>query len=347
MAIEGRTRELPSLNEQRFSASRAQDRYRSRPQRRLGGQSTRRGDEEARRLANGLGWFSIGLGTAQLFAADAVCRLVGVDRDRMAVMRVLGARELAAGIGVLSQRRQGAWLQARVAGDVMDLALLGMALAASPNKGRVLGAMAAVAGVTVLDVYGARALGSTEGVRLPTRMLPAGREQPVSARLTVNRSIEDCYRFWRELTNLPRFMANIEEVRVLDEKRSRWSARAPAGTRVEWDAEITEERPNEFIAWRSLPGADVDNAGRVQFEPAPGGRGTVVRVRMAYRPPAGRVGALAAKLMGDDPEHLVREDLRRFKRVIETGEIPTTRGQPSGRRSMIGRAARLGDRYAR
>jgi len=305
--------------------------------------------EQAQRLAVGLGWFSIGLGAAQLLAPRAVCRVVGTRRDHSGLMRLIGLREIAAGIGLLSRRRQGAWLQARVAGDLMDLALLGATLIASPHKARALLPAAAVAGATVMDVYGARTLGPEDGVRIPPGLLRISSSEglPVLKSTIINRTPEECYRFWHDFSNLPRFMAHVESVQVIDERRSHWVARGPAGTRVEWDSEITEDVPNEYIAWRSLPGSDVDHAGWVRFEPAPGGRGTIVRVQMIYRPLAGRAGALLVKLLGDDPGRAVQEDLRRFKSVLETGEIPTTRGQPAGTRSLIGKAVRLGERHAR
>jgi uncharacterized membrane protein len=130
-------------------------------------------------------------------------------------------------------------------------------------------------------------------------------------------------------------MQHLESVRNLDDKRSHWVAKAPAGRTVEWDAEITDDRPNEALDWRSLPGADVDNSGTVRFESAPGGRGTMVRVRMRYNPPGGALGALLAKVVMEEPNVQVQEDLRRFKRVMETGDVPTTEGQPAGRRGVV------------
>jgi len=148
---------------------------------------------------------------------------------------------------------------------------------------------------------------------------------------TVQRSPEECYRFWRDFENLPRFMTHLESVRKLSETRSRWTAKAPLGATVSWEAEIITDRPNELIAWRSLEGADVDNAGSVRFRPGPNGQGAEVTVELNYEPPAGMIGAAVAKLFGEEPELQVREDLRRFKQVMEAGEIPTTQGQPSGR----------------
>lgn len=150
--------------------------------------------------------------------------------------------------------------------------------------------------------------------------------------VTVNRPREDVYRFWRNFENLPSFMRHLESVRSSN-GRSHWVARQPGGIRVEWDAEITAERANEFIAWRSLENADIEHSGEVTFKDAPGGRGTEVTVRMDYTPPGGTAGAIAAKLLNALPQTQLAEELRNFKQVIETGEIPTTEGQSSGRKS--------------
>lgn len=152
----------------------------------------------------------------------------------------------------------------------------------------------------------------------------------VAASVTVNREPAQLYAFWHKFENLPRFMEHLQSVRVIDEKRSHWVAKAPAGANVSWDAEIINDEPNALIAWRSLGGATVDNAGSVRFVPGPDGRGTQVKVVLDYIPPAGQVGAAVAKLFGEDPQTQVQEDLRRFKQLMETGEIPTTQGQPTG-----------------
>jgi uncharacterized membrane protein len=121
-------------------------------------------------------------------------------------------------------------------------------------------------------------------------------------------------------------MGHLEGVRVLSDRRSHWRAKAPLGRTVEWDAEVVEDRPDERLAWRSLEGADVDNAGSVAFERAPGGRGTVVRVELAYDPPGGVIGATIARLFGEEPGQQVQEDLRAFKQVMETGEVVRSEG---------------------
>jgi uncharacterized membrane protein len=144
----------------------------------------------------------------------------------------------------------------------------------------------------------------------------------------------DLYRFWRNFENLPRFMENLESVAECDDNISHWVARGPGGAKVEWDAEIYNEKEGELIAWRSLPGADITNAGSVHFEEAPGGRGTYVKVILNYNPPGGKAAALFAKLFGKEPGQLVEHNLKRLKQFIETGEIPTTAGQPSGREPL-------------
>ena len=148
----------------------------------------------------------------------------------------------------------------------------------------------------------------------------------------INRSPEDLYRFWRNLENLPSILSHLRHVRVLDDTRSHWVVDAPriAGGKVEWDAEITRDEPNAFIAWKSLPGSQIETAGQIRFAPAMGDRGTEVHVFMEYLPPAGKLGHWLAALFGSSPKQLIREDLRNFKRFHELGEIPTTRGQPRG-----------------
>jgi uncharacterized membrane protein len=130
---------------------------------------------------------------------------------------------------------------------------------------------------------------------------------------------EKAYRFWRNFANLARFMENVEEVQVLDSRRSRWIARGPGGVHVEWEAEIINEVPNELIAWRSTSGT-VDHAGSVHFEPGPGGRGTVVRVSLQYDPPGGTAGHAVASLLGGDAGSRIEADLQSFKRIMESGE---------------------------
>lgn len=144
--------------------------------------------------------------------------------------------------------------------------------------------------------------------------------------IIIDRSPEELYQYWRDFENLPRFMNHLESVKKTGGNRSHWVAKAPAGTSIEWDAEITEDRPNELIAWRSLEGADVDNSGSVEFETAPGERGTIVRVEIDYNPPGGVIGEWVAKLFGEEPGQQTQEALRCFKQVMETGEVIISEG---------------------
>lgn len=153
----------------------------------------------------------------------------------------------------------------------------------------------------------------------------------VSDAVTVDKSPEALYAVWRDLAGLPRLMTHLERVEVLDERRSHWTVKAPAGTSVSWDAELTADEPGRRIAWQSLPGATIQNSGEVLFSPAPGDRGTEVVVRLAYKAPGGTTGAVIARMAGQEPSQQLRDDLMRFKREQEIGFAPTTEGQTSGR----------------
>src|SRR5690606_38922101 len=148
--------------------------------------------------------------------------------------------------------------------------------------------------------------------------------------ITINRPIDEVYRFWRNFENLPRFMRHLESVTQADSRRSRWVAKGPMGLQVEWDAEIVEDRENELIRWASLEGSQVATSGGVEFRQGPVGRGTEVRVDLRYDPPAGMLGAAVAKVFGADPDQTMNEDLDKFKALMETGEVPTIEGQPRG-----------------
>ncbi len=147
--------------------------------------------------------------------------------------------------------------------------------------------------------------------------VPYGHGICVEESVTIDKTPEELYRFWRDLENLPRFMSHLKSVRVTDTTFSHWVAQAPAGMQVEWDAEIINDIPNELIGWRSLPNSDIPNAGSVHFSPAPGGRGTQVKVELEYSPPGGRVGAAFAKLFDEEPSHTILQDLVHLKESIE------------------------------
>lgn len=293
-------------------------------------ETTRAADE---RLATGLGWFSIGLGLAEVAMPGAVAQLIGVRRNGNThpALQAYGVREIANGIAILQSHSNPAWLWARVGGDALDIATLGAALDdRGADRKRLLMAIGGVAAVAAADIYCATRLGrrresawrqlsSTVRSRAPNRI-------HFRKVFTINRQPDVVYGFWRKLENLPRFMKHLESVEVIDERRSHWRAKAPAGMTVEWDAEIVDDRPNEQIAWRSLDGARVPNRGAVRFKLAPGARGTELDVEIDYTAPGGRLGSLVAKLFGEEPEQQVDEDLRRLKQVLEAGEIARSGG---------------------
>ncbi|PPS45070.1 SRPBCC family protein [Chroococcidiopsis sp. TS-821] len=160
-----------------------------------------------------------------------------------------------------------------------------------------------------------------------------GLNQPIKVEktVTINKPAAELYSYWRDFEKLPTFMKHLESVTVLDDKRSHWVAKAPLDAKVEWDAEIIQEQENELIAWASTEDADIENSGFVRFKPAPGNRGTEVKVVMEYNPPGGAIASALAKLFGEEPDQQIGDELRRFKQLMEAGEIATTEGQPSGR----------------
>ena len=152
----------------------------------------------------------------------------------------------------------------------------------------------------------------------------------VEKTVTINKPQNELYNFWHNFENLPQFMHHLKLVKVYDEKSSHWVAKAPLGTSVEWDANIIEEQENQFISWSSVKDADIENSGFISFNKAPGNRGTEVKVIIVYQPPGGTIGAVIAKLFGEEPKQQIGDDLNRFKMLMETGEIATTEGQPKG-----------------
>ena len=284
-------------------------------------------------LPRALGLFSLGLGAAQLLVPGRFVRGAGLEPgpETCSAMRGVGLRELAVAPGLLLRRSPRAETWARVAGDVMDLLMLLGALDAGRggDRERVRTTTAALGGLTLLDVVAARRTGRRTR---PLRMIAA---------TTVNRPATDVYAYWRDLQNLPTFMAHLEQVRTGPGSRSRWTAKAPLG-RVRWEAEIVEDLPAQRLAWRSVGRTKVHNRGAVHFTPAPGDRGTEVRVELHYDVPGGRAGAKLARLLGEEPHQQVEDDLRRFKQVLETGEVVRSDGTPEGsraRRHLVQRPA--------
>lgn len=232
------------------------------------------------------------------------------DAERWA--SALGGAALAAwGIKQIKEERSPAGAM---------LAAAGVSLIARGATGHC--PMYSAVGVNTADTGTRAALGGSRGVN-------------VEQVFTINRSPEELFAYWRRLEQLPQFMRHLVSIEQIDERRSHWVAKGPAGRKVEWDAEIINEIPNELIGWRTLDHADVVSAGSVRFKPASGGRGTEVRVRLQYEPPAGKLGATLAWLFGHEPSQTIQEDLRKFKQLMETGEVPTIEGQPRGRQSIL------------
>lgn len=155
----------------------------------------------------------------------------------------------------------------------------------------------------------------------------------VGRTVTINQPRETLYAFWRDFRNLPLFMENIVAVDVLDERRSRWTVEAPAGKTVQWTSTIVEEEEGAVIAWESDKDADIKNTGRIEFRDAPPGRGTEVTATIVYDPPGGDLGKLIAKLFLKEPKVQARHDLRRFKQLMETGEISTAQAPDAAPRA--------------
>jgi uncharacterized membrane protein len=283
------------------------------------------------RLGAFLAWFSIGLGVAQLLAPRAVARATGLPNWPL-LLRAVGARELACGVGLLARPRSALWRWSRVAGDTMDVALIGAAVFAPGGQRRRLAATAALAaGIMALDLRA----GASRRVRPSAQALPGEQGRRVVRKaITINRSPAECYSQWRNFERFPSFMRHIEAVEVVDQRRSHWRARAVGGRHVEWDAELTDDQPDQLLAWRSVPGSQVDNSGSVRFSPGPGGKGTELEVEMQYQSPP---GAALARLFGEEPAQQVEGDLRRFKQLMETGDIATTAGQSHGPRTLKAR----------
>lgn len=275
--------------------------------------------------AYGLGLFGIGLGLAELMAPRWLARMIGAPPGHNGLIRLMGLREIAAGVAIFKQRNPttGVWM--RVAGDVVDLGCLGAAfLSSRSDRDKLTTSTMAIAGATLVDMLTAQQL--SRGVTTRNGTIAT------TATIIIDCDQKELYSHWRELTNLPKFMQHLVRIDVQDDRRSHWVARGPVETTIEWDAEITEERPNELIAWRSIEGSELNHAGFVRFERAPGDRGTLVTVDMHYRPPLGTIGAAVVAWFGEDPNQTITMDLRRLKQMMEAGEVVTTEGQPAGRK---------------
>lgn len=276
----------------------------------------------AKKLARGLGWFSIGLGAAEFLLPRTVAKIAGVNPDNNAsLIRLFGLRELASGLAIFMQGdRPAEAVWSRVAGDTLDLTSLGVALASPDSeKGKVSFAVANVLAVTALDVLCAQELSRQKNGSV-------GAAENTRRTMIINRPPDDLYKEWRNFQQLPRFIRQLVSVKETGNGLTHWVAQGPTGTIVEWDAEFLEDRPNQYIAWQSIEGSDVETSGSIEFRPAPGNRGTIVTVELNYNLPGGVVGNALAKLLREDPGALAQEALRCFKQVMEVGEVMVSDG---------------------
>jgi uncharacterized membrane protein len=280
------------------------------------------------RLPEALALFSLGLGAAEIAVSRQLARFAGLPDNQPALIKAMGMREVAAGAAILAQPLEPRWTWTRVVGDAIDLALMGVAFTSPRAKrDRLTASTIAVLGVTALDVFCARLLSRGHYRQVSRRHLSKMRGNRLQETIAVNCSPELVYQFWRDFTNWTRIMTNIRAIEPSGEKRLRWTANARAnGRNLEWDAELIEDRPNELISWRTIGNGLIENAGSVRISQAPAGHGTMVRIEMLQRP-----AWVMRAVFGTDPTFHLRESLRRMKALLETGEIPTTIGQPSGR----------------
>lgn len=264
----------------------------------------------SRQLAKGLGWFSIGLGLAEVAVPNLVANLIGVSDDSKTrnILRFYGARELAAGVGILAQSNPSGWLWARVAGDAVDLtSLVKAAISEDNNRAKAISATAAVAGVTVADILCALQLSNGKN---------GNGSSAITSSITISRPVEEIYGFWRNFTRLPEIFDRLESVESAGERRSHWKLTLPMERTMEWDAETTDDQPNSRIAWHSTS-ATAQHSGEIRFEPATGNRGTKVTVKIR---PHG-VHATLGKFFGVVPQQHVNIALHNLKQLLELGEI--------------------------
>jgi uncharacterized membrane protein len=276
--------------------------------------------QDAESAANFLGWFSVGLGVAELVAPQALSQLIGVKptRRNRAVMQAMGVREVVKGVGILANDRPRDWMWGRVAGDVLDLALLGRAMTThSEKKERTASAIGAVIGVAAMDLLTAQALSA--GPRITRHQTESGRTR-VHKTVTVMKEPEEVFAFFSDLSNHARFMRHVESVRAVEGDRWRYTVRLGDDT-LEFDAEVTEQRPGERIAWRSMEGSPMRMDAAIEIRRAPGDRGTEVTGEMDYSPPLGLLGATVARLFREEPEQRLNDELKRAKQLMEVGEV--------------------------
>ena len=262
-------------------------------------------------IARGLGWFSLGLGLLETAATGPLARFLGAENKTL--LRVYGAREITAGLGILASSQPASWMWSRVAGDALDLAGL-LRLLASPKAERanVVFATANVAAITALDVWCAWKL--SRGAAKPHHVVKT---------ITIGKPADELYEFWRDPQRLAQIMDHVATVTATGDRTTRWTLKNSLGPEISWESEFADEKPGEMLRWQSIPGGALESDGVVRFAPAPGDRGTEVTLNFRIQPPGGAAGNVVANALSLVPETLGLHALRRFKALAETGEIPT------------------------
>lgn len=272
-------------------------------------------DARGVRLAQGMAWFSVALGATQLLAPQLIQPAIGVRNRNHTLIRALGARELLSGLGLLTSRNAVRALDARLVGDVIDLALLGIAMFRPRNgRKRLIASTLSVLGATALDALARHHLAAD-----PQRQERVGRVTRIGKSVTIDATPHAVYTVWRTYDRLAVAFPHLQRIAELDDRRSRWSAEGGGGMKWTWEAEITEDKPGELIAWKTTSGA-MESRGVVRFLTAPGGRGTEVVVEMEYTVIGRGLGRAAAAVMGIEPGVELERGLRRLKQIFELGE---------------------------
>lgn len=277
------------------------------------------------RLSEILGWAGVGIGLIELLMPRRVAVITGLP-SHSSLLRLMGTREMITSAGLLLQPHRSGWRWSRVAGDLLDLSVLAWAGQRQPQR-RLTVLTALVAGMTALDVLAA------SDSRSPRRVRTSPGLVRIHKSLHIQRPPEVCYQFWRNFENFPQFMQHVEAVQAVDATRTHWRVKAPLGQHVDWTAELFSDIPSQQLAWRTLEGSAIEHTGVVRFLPSPNDKSTRLDIEMSYHAPFGKAGVVLAKIFGEEPSQQMDDDLRRFKQLIETGEIATTTGQSTGRRS--------------
>lgn len=270
---------------------------------------------DSRKLNMVLGWLSVGAGLAQLLAPREVNRMTGATH-RPLVTRLSGLRQIATGAGLLSERAPATSIWSRVAGDTVDLALLGASMRSPQARpGRVVLTATLLAGITALDIYAAQLhrRGLAKHAREPRR---------VDLSIDIASTPDKLYSFWRDVENLPRFMTQLRAVTRTGQRTSHWLANAPVGLLIDWDIEVVDDQPGKLIAWRTLPGSAISNYGVIRFDALPENRGTCVHLNFEYFPSSQAISTALVRWLGANPQGQIAQDLRRFKQLVEETASP-------------------------